>query len=108
MYLYNRIYQHLLTQPSKCIEIALTFDISQHTASGTLSHMKQRGMVTSIDGIWHIITSIDKWKSRIDELWIDDSNQNMHWFEGWLSGLVDGNTVNEDEFDSLMEYIHSK
>ena len=90
----------------KCADIAKQLDIAINTASGILSMLKLRNLITNDNRQWYVTTEtpiVNNIKLRL--LDINRNGIDMAWNEGYLSGLADHDIIYEQEFEILLEWI---
>lgn len=59
-----------------------------------------------IGGMFMEVMDMDTLDIKKKLLELNEDDLNKPWCEGYLSALVDTNVINEDEFDTLMQWLN--
>ena len=104
----NEVLNELSKQDGlKCNELVNKLNVSQQSISGILSHLKREGKVINKDAKWYLVKHTPIVNSIIQRM-NDIGYDNKAWNEGYMSALADHKVINEDEFETILEYIKEK
>jgi hypothetical protein len=102
----------------KAADIAAQLPNSLNSVSGTLSNMKDKGLVINCYGKWHLqstkflyidrdrIINEDMVKSHLEG--VNKPTWNKAWCEGYICGLAMAEVITDEQEEELLDWITSK
>ena len=104
----NTVYNEVLKHDGiKCSTICERLDINQNVSSGILSLLKRRGLIHNDKGHWYITRETPIVKTvKLDLIDINSDDFDVAWCEGYITGLVHHNIIDEREFDLLLNWLN--